>query len=60
MGTLHKEFLRAWWSTSFRKNKCFAYVVLSHSVVSDSVTLWTIARQAPLSMGFFRRFSYTG
>ena len=25
--------------------------VLSYSVVSDSVTVWTIARQAPLSMG---------
>ena len=25
------------------------------SVVSDSVTLWIIARQAPLSMGFFRQ-----
>ena len=24
--------------------------VLSHSVVSDSVTPWTVARQAPLSM----------
>ena len=30
--------------------------VLSHSIVSDSfVTLWTIAHQAPLSMGFFKQ-----
>ena len=28
--------------------------VLSHSVMSDSVTPWTIACQAPLSMGFSR------
>ena len=28
--------------------------LLSHSVLSDSVTLWTIA-QAPLTMGFFWR-----
>ena len=27
----------------------------SHSVVSDSVTPWAIARQAPLSMGFSRQ-----
>ena len=29
--------------------------MLSHSVVSDSVTLWTVAHQAPLSMGFSRQ-----
>ena len=29
--------------------------VLSHSVVSDSPTLWTAARQAPLSMRFSRQ-----
>ena len=29
--------------------------VLSHSVVSDSATLWTIACRAPLSMGFSRQ-----
>ena len=27
----------------------------SRSVVSDSVTLWTVARQAPLSKGFSRQ-----
>ena len=26
-----------------------------YSVVSDSVTPWTVARQAPLSMGFSRQ-----
>ena len=30
--------------------------VLSHSVVPDSVTPWTIARQVPLSMGFSRQY----
>ena len=29
--------------------------VFSHSVVSDSVTPWTVACQAPLSMGFSRQ-----
>ena len=28
--------------------------VLSHSVVSDSATVWTAARQAPLSMGILQ------
>ena len=29
---------------------------VSHSVNSDSVTTWTVARQASLSMGFFRQY----
>ena len=29
--------------------------MLSHSVLSNSLTLWTAAWQAPLSMGFFRQ-----
>ena len=28
--------------------------MLSHSVVFDSVTPWTVARQAPLSMGILQ------
>ena len=35
-------------------------LVVSLSVVSDSVTPWTIARQAPLSMGFLRQESWSG
>ena len=31
------------------------HVVCSRSVVSDSATPWTLARQAPLSMGFSRQ-----
>ena len=34
--------------------------VLSHSVMSYSVTLWTVARQAPLSMGFSRQAYWSG
>ena len=30
------------------------------SVVSDSVTLWTVACQAPLSMGFYRPEYWSG
>ena len=30
-------------------------VVLSHSVMSNSATLWTVASQVPLSMGFSRQ-----
>ena len=34
--------------------------VLSRSLVSDTVTLWTVARQAPLSMGFSRQEYWSG
>ena len=30
------------------------------SVTSDSATLWTVARQAPLSLGFFRQEHWSG
>ena len=37
-------------------NSClFPMYVLSHSVVSNSTAPWTIAHQAPLSMGFSRQ-----
>ena len=32
----------------------FQCAVLDHSVVSNSVTPWTVAHQAPLSMGMFQ------
>ena len=35
-------------------------VVVFCSVVSDSVTTWTAARQAPLSMGFSRQEYWSG
>ena len=34
--------------------------VLSRSVVSDSLQLWTVARRAPLSMGFSRQECWSG
>ena len=34
--------------------KPYNHPVLSHSVMSDSVTLWTVACQAPLSMGILQ------
>ena len=34
--------------------------MLSCSVVSDSVTSWTVGRQAPLSMGFPRQDYWSG
>ena len=33
---------------------------VSHSVLSDSVTTWTVACEAPLSMGFPRHESWSG
>ena len=35
-------------------------VCISHSVLSDSVILWTEAHQAPLSMGFSRQEYWSG
>ena len=35
-------------------------VSVSHSVTSDSVTWWTVALQAPLSMGFSRQEYWSG
>ena len=38
----------------------FSSVQFSHSVVSDSATIWTVAYQAPLSMGFSRQEYWSG
>ena len=35
-------------------------VCVSHSVMSDFVTPWTVAHQAPLSMGFPRQEYWSG
>ena len=35
-------------------------VVVSRSVMSDSVTPWTVAHPAPLSMGFSRQKHWSG
>ena len=34
--------------------------MLSHSVVSDSGTLWTVVCYAPLSLGLFRQEYWSG
>ena len=40
---------------------CVSVCVFSHSVMSDSsVTLWTVAHQAPLSMGLSRQEYWSG
>ena len=38
----------------------FVHCMLSHSVVSDSATPWTVAHQAPLSMEFSRQEYWNG
>ena len=49
------------WQDSAVKLKYFSVCAYSvASVVSDSVTLWTVARQAPLSMGFSRQEYWSG
>ena len=44
------------------RNPPFYYVIcmLSHSLVQLSATLWTVARQVPLSMGFPRQEYWGG
>ena len=37
-----------------------ALLLANHSVVSESVTLWAVARQAPLSMGLSRQEYWSG
>ena len=39
---------------------CYMLCVLSRSVMSDSATPQTVARQAPLSMGFSRQDDWSG
>ena len=34
--------------------------MLNHSLMHDSVTLWTVACHAPLSIGFFRQEYWSG
>ena len=41
-------------------NSKFVYVCVKHSAVSDSVTLWTVACQVPLSMEFSRPEYWSG
>ena len=39
---------------------CIFFCVLSHSVVSEFATPWTVTRQAPLSMEFSRQECWSG
>ena len=41
-------------------NQVVQLSVLMGSVMSDSVTLWTVAYQAPLSMGFSKQEHWSG
>ena len=42
------------------RNMYIHMLLFSRSVVSDSVTLWSVARQAPLSMGLCRQEYWSG
>ena len=44
----------------FKAVKCSVHVWKVTLVVSDSATLWTMAHQAPLSMGFSRQEYWSG
>ena len=50
-----------WENLKKHTNVCYKQILLlSRSVVSDSATLWTVARQAPLSIGFSRQEYWSG
>ena len=51
--------IRLSWALWFSLRKEF-YSNVSHSVVSDSVTPWTVACQVPLSVGFSRQEYWSG
>ena len=44
----------------FLMDSCVRVCMLSHSVMSDCVTRWTVACQAPVSMGFPRQEYWSG
>ena len=48
------------WVTKETRLLVKGFEIVSHSVVSDSTTPWTVAHQAPLSMGFSRQDYYSG
>ena len=45
---------------SQRADRASTCYMLSHCVTSDSATPWTVAHQAPLSMGFSRQEYWSG
>ena len=70
---MKKRPIDPWWGHNFLRRKTLhkncaldwgeigQVVLFSHSVVSDSFTTpWTVACQAPLSMGFFRQDYWSG
>ena len=57
---LHSRFPLAIYFTHGSVHMTMCGCVLSHLVVSDSATLWTVVPQAPLSMGFSRQEYWSG
>ena len=49
----------SWWKTLLPPKKVFCCHLVA-SVVSDCATLWAVARQAPLSVGFSRQEHWSG
>ena len=49
-----------WGELAFQTDAHCPSESISHSVVSDSATPWTVALQAPLSMGFSRKKYWSG
>ena len=51
---------KSWWSSPRGLSHVYVCVCASCSVMSDSVAPWTVAHQAPLSMGFSRQEYWSG
>ena len=61
-GHKSKGIIFAFWGMETSPNSLLEMLVftLSHSVMSDSATQWTVAHQAPLSMEFSRQEYWSG
>ena len=55
-GSLRRESVRI----GLKLVSIVSSIVCTHSIVSDSATLWTVALQAPLSMGFSMQERWSG
>ena len=60
LGSLHRTATSVYMKEPLSACVCVCVCVFSCSVMSDTVPLWTVAHQAPLSMGFFRQEHWSG
>ena len=56
----HRNFQFGKYLADIISTRDFFNLTVCHSVISDSATPWTVAHQAPLSMGFSRQEHWGG